>query len=151
MRLYIARHGEAQPRAATDALRPLTDRGRQALSALWQDLSAEGIAPVMLAVSPYVRAQQTADIIGGYYPGIGRQTCDCITPDDDPARVLAWLQQQQLSDGWVLVSHMPLVAALSGMLTGNDRLPFGVGSVACIDLDVVARDGGRLIWQRHAT
>ena len=91
MRLYIVRHGEAQPRAATDAARPLTERGRQSVSTLWQALSSEGLTPVMLAVSPYVRAQQTADIIAGYYPGIGRQTCDCITPDDDPARVLAWL------------------------------------------------------------
>lgn len=153
MILYVVRHGEAETRAASDELRELTARGRQSVSELWCQLEAEGVRPAMLAVSPYVRAQQTADEIESYYPSIARQTCGCITPDDDPRRVLAWLSEQPVTDGWVLVSHMPLVAVLTGMLTGADygRVPFGTGTVACLDMEVLAPEGGRLIWQRHAT
>ena len=153
MKLFIVRHGEAESRAPSDSLRPLTARGKRTVSELWSQLQGEGIMPTMLVVSPYVRAQQTADVIAGYYPGIGRQTCDCITPDDDPAAVMAWLASQPVEEGWVLVSHMPLVAVLAGLLTEGPRarVPFATGSVACLDLDVVAPGGGRLIWQRHTT
>ena len=151
MRLYIVRHGEAEARAETDAQRPLTPRGRRQVDALWGELYRDGVRVERLVCSPYLRALQTAELIAGHYDGISPGILQLITPDDRPHAVIDWLAQQERLDGLVLVSHMPLVAALSGMLTGDDRLPFGVGSVACIDLDVVARDGGRLIWQRHAT
>ena len=153
MKLYIVRHGEAESRAPSDSLRPLTARGRRTVSELWCQLEKEGVRPTMLVVSPYVRAQQTADAIARYYPDISRQTCDGITPDDDPAQVVAWLAGQPRTDGWVLVSHMPLVAVLTGLLTegGQARVPFATGSVACLDMEVLAPAGGRLVWQRHTT
>lgn len=152
MKLFIVRHGEAESQAPSDAERQLTARGVAALEGLWEGLAGQ-VKPTMLLVSPYVRAQQTADVIARYYPGVKRQTLDCITPDDDPRRVLAWLGQQADPDGWMLVSHMPLVALLTGLLTEADgsRVPFATGTVACLEMEVMAAGGGRLIWQEHAT
>lgn len=151
MKLYIVRHGEAEPTASSDAERELTERGRIAVAALWQRLAEEGVQPLSIVSSPYRRAQQTAALIAGCYPGVPTQNCDLITPDESPREVIEWLAQQGSLDGWVLVSHMPLVAALTGLLTEGlaSRVPFAVGTVAYIDLDVPTMAGGRLIWQRN--
>ena len=150
MRLYVVRHGEAEAKAASDAERPLTARGRQEVDRLWKALRGEGIQVRHLVSSPYLRARQTADQIAGHFPGVARSECPCITPDDSVSGVLDWLAAAAPGEGWVLVSHMPLVAILTGFLTegAGARIPFGVGTVACIDLEVLAQGGGRLLWLR---
>ena len=148
MRLYIARHGEAEPQAASDAERPLTRHGRAGVARVWRQLSEAGHQPSVLISSPYVRAVQTADEIARYYPGIERRQNALITPDTAPIRVLEWLAGEQLPDGAALVSHMPLVALLTGVLVdgAGARVPFSVGTVACLDVDVMATAGARLLW-----
>lgn len=151
MRLYIARHGEARASAPSDELRTLTERGESEVAALWRQLKDEGIDISRVIASPYVRAEQTAGQIGACYPKAARHTCDLITPDDSPLAVIDWLASQKGNlDGWVLVSHMPLVAALTGLITEGvgSRAPFAVGTVACIDLEAPCVGGGRLLWQR---
>lgn len=151
MRLYIVRHGEAQASAPLDELRCLTDRGVREVAALWQQLKVEGVEISEVVASPYVRAQQTAVQIAECYPNVSQQTCSLITPDDAPESVIEWLASYESSlDGWALVSHMPLVAALTGLLTEGvgSRAAFAVGTVACIDLEVPCVGGGRLLWQR---
>jgi len=153
MRLYVVRHGEAEARAETDAQRPLTARGRRQVDALWGELCRDGVRVERLVCSPYLRALQTAELIAGHYDGISPGILQLITPDDRPSAVIDWLAQQERLDGLVLVSHMPLVALLSGLLIEGEgaRLPFGVGDVACFDLEYPAKASARLIWQRHPT
>lgn len=153
MRLYIVRHGEAEPRAESDALRALTPRGRTEVDNLWRALKSEGIAPRRVLASPFVRAQQTAAIIAAHYAELVPATLDLLTPDDRPQAVLNWLAQQDTLDGLMLVSHMPLVGLLSGLLSEGEggRVPFGVGTVACFDLETPAAASARLLWQRHPT
>ena len=67
MKLYLSRHGQAVSQAATDALRPLTEAGRAALLSHWQSLQGRGVQINGLIVSPYLRAQQTADCIAQVY------------------------------------------------------------------------------------
>lgn len=150
MRLYIVRHGEAEPRAPTDAERHLTARGRAAVEMLWYNLANEGLLPAKLVASPYARARQTADCIAHQFPGVDRRICDLLVPDGSAEAVLAWLAEQGNISDWVLVSHMPLVAALTGLMTEGlgSRGAFGVGTVACLDVEVLAPAGSRLLWQR---
>lgn len=152
MRLYIVRHGEAETRASSDADRALTERGRAGVAEIWQSLRRDGVQVARIVHSPYVRARQTAEVIGQHYPGVGLEVCDRITPDDPLMPVIDWLADQPTLDGCVLVSHMPLVAALTGALAEgvSARVPFSVGTVACLDMDmeVAAVGGGRLIWTR---
>lgn len=153
MKLFIIRHGEAQGLAQRDELRSLTPAGVSLLHGLWKSLSDGGLSLSHLSVSPYIRAQQTADVIESYYPGIARSDYAGITPEDRPSDVVNWLSNQPVEDGWALVSHMPLVAALTGLLTDGEgsRIPFGTGTVACLDMEVFAPGGGRLLWQKHTS
>lgn len=149
MKLYLSRHGQAVAQAATDAERPLTDAGRAALMAHWQSLREHGVVIGGLIVSPYVRAQQTADCIEQVYGKLARQQCDALVPDASPTHFLEWLLANPPHENSVLVSHMPLVAQLTACWTGSqERLAFNVGTVACFDVEVAAANGARLLWLR---
>ncbi|WP_290524984.1 histidine phosphatase family protein [Alcanivorax sp.] len=149
MKVYISRHGEAVGTAPTDALRPLTERGREALLAHWQTLKDSGVMLSALVVSPYLRAQQTADCIDQVYGGLKRVECDALVPDASPLVLLEWLMRNPVADNSVLVSHMPLVAQLTAVWTGTtDRIGYNVGTVASLDVDVAAAAGARLLWLR---
>lgn len=150
MRLYIVRHGEAERRATTDAERPLTAHGRAQVRHLWHELAEEGVAVARLVASPFLRARQTADEIAAVFPGVAREEQASLVPEGSPAAVINWLLQRPAEEGLVLVSHMPLVGQLTGTLveSGNARVPFSVGSVACLDVEVAASGGARLLWLR---
>ena len=146
MRLYIVRHGEAERQLTTDDARELTERGREDVAALWDNLAGRGVRPSCLLSSPYVRARQTADIIAERFPGVARTELAAITPEGEPVAVLAELERMGARDGWALVSHMPFVDLLCGTLTDGGRYPFQVGSVACVDMEVMVPGAGRLRW-----
>ena len=149
MKLYLSRHGQAVSRAPTDAQRPLTETGRAALLAHWQGMRDSGIAVSALIASPFVRAQQTADCIDQVYGGLPRQTCEQLVPDANPQALFDWLLANPPADNAVLVSHMPLVAQLTASWTSSvERIGFNVGTVACLDVEVAAAAGARLLWLR---
>ena len=61
MKLWILRHGEAEPHARSDAQRNLTEHGREQVRQAAAHLIGQSIDTIL--VSPYVRAQQTAEIV----------------------------------------------------------------------------------------
>lgn len=124
MKLVLVRHGEAERLQTTDAERALTAAGREqaAETARWlakQPLLAE--AGVHLLCSTYRRARETAHVMAEAL-GATPRVIDHITPDDDPR--LAWrsidlalkAMEPAEDDAVIVVSHMPLVAALSAWL-----------------------------------
>ncbi len=112
MQVFIMRHGDAALDAASDSVRPLTvcgcDESRQ--MATW--LKGQKVDIERVLVSPYLRAEQTLDIVG-----------ECmnlpkhvdvmpeLTPCGDVGLVSAYLQA--LANEGVatalVVSHLPLV------------------------------------------
>ena len=149
MRIYISRHGEAEPFASDDSQRPLTRAGEREVRLLWGRLREAGIAPTCLISSPFLRARQTADQIADLYPGIGRDVYQGLTPDAEPSILLDWLQTRSDLDQLVLVSHMPLVAVLTSCLTGEmSRAGFATAAVAALDMEVAARGCASLAWVR---
>jgi len=148
MKLLVVRHGEAEPMVCDDASRSLTDRGKAQVSELWYQLHDKGVQVSRIVASPFLRTQQTAGLIVEHYAGLAIETSGVLLSEADPQAVLDWLQQQPQEDGLVLVSHMPLVGILVGLLTegASARLPFVPGMVACLDIDVAAVNGGRLRW-----
>lgn len=122
--LLIMRHGEAVA-GSPDHLRRLTVHGEQqaSLMAGWlaSRVNKGELDMLRIIASPYVRAQQTAQIIGQAL-GCEVETCRGITPDDSPHDVCEWLMTQ--SEPMLLVSHMPLVGKLTGVLT-EGRAGFG--------------------------
>ena len=120
MKVWILRHGEAQAHARTDAERNLTEHGRAEVLRSAAHLIGQPLGAII--ASPYVRAQQTAQLVRdvlGFQPEI--RTVPWLTPDGDVQRVLEKLDSD---DDVLLVSHQPLVGSLISFLQhGHQRQP----------------------------
>jgi phosphohistidine phosphatase len=134
MRIWILRHGQAEPRAASDSQRRLTETGRQEALSMGRHLQNEPI-DVILA-SPYIRAQQTAELVREQL-GLRRAivTVDWATPDDDPLAVLDHLAERS-EQRVLLVSHQPLVGQLISLAVDGHRqghYPMPTAGLACLE------------------
>lgn len=149
MRLYLCRHGEAEPFAASDAERSLTRQGERETQLLWSRLVQAGVQPKRIIASPYKRALQTASLVAASCALETPAINPLLGPDTPPAQVLDWLQGEDI-DELLLVTHMPLIALLTGMLAGEEgeRLAFATGTVVALELEVAARGVARLLWLR---
>ena len=120
MQIILIRHGQAESLKTTDAARALTSEGefQAQQTAAW--LVNQGYQLDALIVSPYVRAQQTAYHIAQTFD-VPMTICEKITPDDDPKQAFEWLDDLMLPDSAVVavVCHMPIVARLASLLTGE--------------------------------
>lgn len=136
MKVWVLRHGEAEPQARSDDQRNLTEHGRKqvlrsAAHLLGQPLDA-------IVASPYVRAQQTAQLVRqalGFDKDV--LTVPWLTPDSDPDRALDRLDALGL-DNVLLVSHQPLVSTLLGLLVNGSRQsgePMSTASLAELEGD----------------
>lgn len=148
------RHGDAEPELAQhrgismDEQRPLSAQGRHEVetTANWllEELQQRGQSQLAwLLVSPYVRAQQTADIMASHIPFRQCETTRDIIPQASPDLFIDWLlvqlEQQNLNEGTVLmVSHMPFVSHLVAALDARTPpLIFPTAGIAEIELDLV--------------
>ena len=133
MKLWVLRHGEAVPYGSCpDSERELTDHGRkEALSS-----AAHLIGQPLTAIyaSPYLRAQQTAQIVRealGFEPEI--RTVEWLTPEVDPDKVT---DQLVSVSNVLLVSHNPLVGNLLGFLQhGHVQEPVAVRTAGLAELE----------------
>jgi phosphohistidine phosphatase len=136
MKVWILRHGEAHSQARSDAERELTDQGRKEVLKSAAHLLGKPLHRII--ASPYVRAQQTAELVhqvlGFNEPII---TVPWLTPDTDPRVVLSQLDLYSTEDV-LLVSHQPLVGSLVGVLVhGHHReaQPMNTASLAELEGD----------------
>jgi len=134
VKLWILRHGEAEPRANTDAERRLTAHGREqvlhsAARLLGQPLQA-------IYASPFVRAQQTATLVHdtlGFAESV--RTVPWLTPESNVQQVIGQLERLGL-EHVLLVSHQPLVGSLVGMLEhGHAQQPAPLGTASLAELE----------------
>ncbi|MGE8498269.1 MAG: phosphohistidine phosphatase SixA [Pseudomonas sp.] len=139
MRLWLLRHGQAEPHARSDAERALTAHGREEVRQAAVQLQGRPLSGIL--ASPYVRAQQTAALVRevvGFAGGI--HTVPWLTPDSDVREALAKLDQHAEGE-WLLVTHQPLVGALGGLLIHGHRqdpLPMHTASLAELEGDMPA-------------
>lgn len=132
MKLWVLRHGEAEPHARSDAERNLTEHGRKEVLSSAAQLIGQPIDAIL--ASPYVRAQQTAELVRealGFEAPIG--TVPWLTPDSNP---LTALERIDSADNLLLVSHQPLVGNLIGLLQhGHLRSPQAMGTAFLAELE----------------
>jgi phosphohistidine phosphatase len=133
--LLIIRHAVAESRDAfaelgqDDALRPLTAAGREKMKQTAIGIRALVPTIDVLAASPLVRAQQTADIVASRYEGLTRVTTESLEPERHPAALAAWLRRQP--PGTVAVvghePHLGLVITwlMSGLMESRVRMRKG--------------------------
>ncbi len=141
--VLIMRHGEAAP-GYPDHARRLTPRGELEAGkmARWlaQRVSEVELPMPRLYASPYARAQQTAQTLCDAL-GNSLETLDFITPDDSPSAVSDWLLNQPDGAPIMLISHMPLVGDLAGLLVDGSPaqgIGFPTAAIAELEADVWA-------------
>ncbi|MDX1504491.1 MAG: phosphohistidine phosphatase SixA [Spongiibacter sp.] len=149
MEIVLLRHGAASWDAPTDMERELTERGRAEVEAASQWLTEGDWRPDELWVSPYRRAQQTAEIVNAQWQCPQRSKAS-LTPDNPVADLdplLATFRGERL----LLVGHNPLLSNAIAHWEGERASYWGLqtASMARIDADVPARGCGTLVWLRH--
>ena len=132
MNLWILRHGEAEPHARRDAERELTAHGREQVLHSAARLIGQPLDSIL--VSPYVRAQQTAELVRktlGFTSVL--VTVPWLTPESEPKYALGKLPD---TGNVLLVSHQPFVGELiSLLLHGNLRQPQPMQTASLVELE----------------
>ena len=120
MKLWVVRHGEAEPHGTRpDSERALTVKGREEVLRTAAQLIGQPLTAIYS--SPLLRAQETALLVRealGFEPEI--RTVDWLTPDTEPDKVAE--QLVSVSDV-LLVSHNPLVGNLLSYLQHGAGYP----------------------------
>ena len=133
MTLWLLRHGEAEARARSDAERPLTERGRKEVRRNAERLRGRPLQFIL--ASPYLRAQQTAEIVREVLGlALPLTTVDWATPDDSPREAANRLDSYP--GHCLLVSHNPLLGQLAGFLQhGHLQEPLLLHTASLVELD----------------
>lgn len=146
MRLFLMRHGEAEPYRLDDASRALTNRGRAIVATKQRHLPAVD----RMVVSPYLRALQTADIL--VEEGLDvrfRKVDERVLPDCALEPIISELILPNV-ECQLIVAHNPLLSRLVHRLCGSDC--FGVSldtaDVACLEGDDFFEGSAELKWVR---
>lgn len=152
MRLYLMRHGQAEPSAVSDSQRALTEFGVFQAREMAHLFSED--TPRSVISSPFLRARQTAqNVVARLERDIVIDTADVLTPDIDPLQTLAWLSNLSVRDPVLLVSHNPLVSVLTSLLVhGHQQQPvvMNTADIVKLEMDHVGAGQARLIWHRPA-
>jgi phosphohistidine phosphatase len=155
MKLYLLRHGIATERmdngAQDDSQRPLTKKGREHMESIAAALKKLKVKPDLILSSPYVRADQTAQIVAKEF-GMKKklQYSDLLVPEADPQAILQAIPQQYNVEELMLVGHNPHMGELLGALLGADvsaALGLKKGGLACFTVtDPSAHPSASLEW-----
>ncbi len=139
--VHLFRHGIAidptDPSCPTDPERYLTDKGRMRTKLAAKGLLAVGIAPEVIIASPYVRAQQTAEIarevLGG--DALPLVTSDTLTPMADPSDVVDMLRARG-EQNLLCVGHSPNLDRVLAYLVGADEPIGALKKAGCASLEI---------------
>ncbi|MCQ2029909.1 phosphohistidine phosphatase SixA [Stutzerimonas zhaodongensis] len=150
MKLWLLRHGEAEPKARTDAERNLTENGRMEVQSAAAHLQDQPLQAIL--VSPYQRAQQTAEIVRQVLGFSGPvETVPWLTPESDPGDAMLYLDRRS-EQRLLLVTHQPFVGVLGGWLVNGHRdtpIPMATASLAELEGEYIATGLMRLTALRH--
>ncbi|MDE2142273.1 MAG: histidine phosphatase family protein [Elusimicrobia bacterium] len=134
-RLYLMRHGHspapAEAGVKTDALRPLSDKGRGDARRMAEEILARGGRPALVLHSPLLRAVQTAQGASAVLhaePASFRALDNTLPPES----ALDQIRARAGEAGDVLaVGHQPQIGEIAALLTGEifEIRPAGVVAV----------------------
>jgi len=139
------RHATAADAGATsDALRPLTEQGRQEARNAGKALRERGTEIAVVLSSPRLRARETAELV---VEGLGtkiaievREALNC------GATAAAYLGEIRAQNGpLLLVGHNPEMSAFAGAIAGRP-VSFRPATLCAIDLE---GESASLTWVRH--
>ena len=155
MKLVIVRHadaGDSEEFAKTgqpDALRPLSDKGRQQMKD-----GVPGLAKLvpkcdLIVTSPYTRAVQTANYVATAYEAPVLET-STLEPETAPDDFVHWLREGEEADVVIATGHEPHLGLLvTWLMTGasESHVDLKKGAACQLDFDGDIRKGtGVLRW-----
>ncbi|GAB2996159.1 phosphohistidine phosphatase SixA [Psychrosphaera aestuarii] len=138
--LYVVRHGEAESIQVNDETRVLTEIGKIEAKKTGNWLKSQTNIFDLVICSPYLRAQETKNIILTACETSDEVTSSSFIPSSIPAtatdEIFAYAQKINKQDQHILcVSHMPLVSYLIGELSGHTPI-MATAAVAKLKLDI---------------
>ena len=143
MRIYLIRHSNAvdpgTPGYEDDSLRPLTEKGRDKMKDIASALKELDVKPDLIVSSPYVRAQQTAEILAKvlkYKQELAFS--EALVPMGNADNIIGEINEKYSVDELVLVGHEPCLSVLIGtLIAGNPELAINLknGGVCCLSSD----------------
>ena len=153
MNLYLFRHGIAVDRGLPgyedDSQRPLTPKGSARIYRIAQAMKRLDIEFDLVLASPYLRTQETAQIVASFY-GIEQNLhlTETLAPANPPSALIGELHELYADALSVLiVGHEPYLGALASvLLTGDEKIAitFKKGGLCKFSID-------ELIYGRCAT
>ena len=143
MKIYLIRHSNAvdpgTPGYEDDSLRPLTEKGRDKMKDIASALKELDVKPNLIVSSPYVRAQQTAEILAKvlkYKQELAFS--EALVPMGNADNIIGEINEKYSVDELVLVGHEPCLSVLIGtLIAGNPELTINLknGGVCCLSSD----------------
>jgi phosphohistidine phosphatase len=135
----------ADPGGTPDALRPLTEQGREEARAAGRALREKNEDLTLVLASPRLRARETAElVIEGFGRPVPLNVRESLTCGATAAAYLAEIEAKP--DGPVLlVGHNPEMSAIASELAG-ESISFRPSTLCAIDLEPPT---ARLLWLRH--
>ena len=134
----------------TDADRRLTKKGREEILAVARWMASQGFRFDLIATSPLVRAQETAEIIAGVLRPEKRVTWRSLVPDGEPDTVCREISKHPEDSAVLLVGHEPLLSSLIGQIIAGDPgagIVMTKGALAKIrNFSYTHRPSGELHW-----
>ena len=157
MQLLIIRHadaGDAHEWAKTgkpDSQRPLSDKGHEQIKEAARALVKLVPKVDLFAVSPYVRALQTAELVfERYVETRAREITDSLVPDAKPDAFIRWLRGQGQREVVAIVGHEPHLSTLATWLVSGleeSRMELKKGGACLISFErFPGRNEGTLQW-----
>lgn len=150
MKIFILRHGQAEPYQANDAIRRLTEKGISDTGRILNN-NIQALSSVQkIIASPLVRAQQTAAIALDQLKLESVETSIYLEPETNVQDLFSFLMD--FTDmNLLLVSHLPLVGILANRLCGYDqtRIQFNTSSLVGIECEIPAANMGKLFLEKH--
>jgi phosphohistidine phosphatase len=151
MRLYFLRHTDALTGShVKDAERPLSPKGIAEAEILGRIVASLRLGCTTLLSSPYVRARQTAEIVGKALTGLTPEICEYLKPESDPLELFADLRHFSCDSRLLLISHEPFVSTCLGTIIcgqGEPKISIGKGALACVEVGgQVQKGAGILLW-----
>ena len=139
MELYLFRHGIAEdaPPGRSDSSRALTPQGRERSAAVARIARTSGVAPSLIASSPYLRAMQTAEVAAKEFAWKGEiLALPSLVPHGTPEAVWTDLRGLRDESAIILAGHEPLMANLAAYLLNAPGLMVDMKKSAMLRIDV---------------
>jgi phosphohistidine phosphatase len=150
VKLYILRHGTAEPRAkgVAEATRELTPEGKRELKRVLKRASAAGIAPKIIFTSPWTRALDSARLARKTLKSGELVQSKNLLPDTPPEKVWNEIRARNGTDEVMIAGHEPQLTRLAAFLL-EAPVAMDLKKGGLVRIDVQAREGpprGILKW-----